>query len=94
MHLGLNRGNDVSCDFVLKVEDIGQLAVIAFRPDVPAGGAVDQQRRHSDPVAGFTDTAFQHVPHTQLVGHPLHINVLAFVGKGRVPGDDEEPGRA
>ena len=59
-------------------------AVIAFRPDVPASGAVDQLCRHPDPVASPADTALKHISDTQFVRDPLYGDVPAFVGKGRV----------
>ena len=57
-----------------------------------ASRRVDQL--HGDPylLVGFLHTPFQHVAHAHLFADVLHLHRLAFVGEGRVAGDDKETG--
>ena len=57
-----------------------------------AGRGVDQLRGDPHLLVGFLHTAFQHVAHAHLLPHVLHLHRLAFVGEGRVAGDDKEAG--
>ena len=41
-YLGLNRSGDAARDLVLQVEDVDQLAVEAFGPDVIAGQSFNE----------------------------------------------------
>jgi hypothetical protein len=45
-------------------------------------------------LAGFANTAFEHIAHAQFVRHLLHVNGLALVREARITGDDEEPRQA
>ena len=90
--LQLQRGHDLLHDLILQGKDVLQRSVILLGPHVVAGGGVDQLR--SDPylLVGFLHTAFQHVAHPHLVADVLHFHRLAFVGEGRIAGDDKQTG--
>src|SRR5215469_5063262 len=61
-------------DFVLHHEDVGEIAIVALRPDVLAGLGLDQLRRDADAVARFAETAFQDITHPQFAPDLLHID--------------------
>ena len=84
--------DDPRPDLVLKVEDVGRIAVVAFRPEVDAGLGVDQLGVDADAPAGLAHAALDHVAHAELAGHLAHVERLALVGEGRIAGDDQEPG--
>ena len=69
-----------------------QRPVIALGPQVTAGGGIDQLRRDPHLVVSLAHTAFQHIPHAQLLAHVLHLHRFAFVGEGRVASDDKQAG--
>ena len=57
-----------------------------------AGGGIDQLGGDPHPVVGLAHTAFQHIPHAQLLAHVLYLHRFALVGEGRVAGDDKQAG--
>ena len=69
-----------------------QRTVVALGPQVTAGGGIDQLRGDPHLVVSLAHAAFQHIPHPQLLAHVLHLHRLAFVGEGRVAGDDKQAG--
>src|ERR1700731_4487818 len=69
-----------------------QSPVVAVGPDVIPRFSFDELRSDTDPIAGLTYAAFEHITHTQLASHLLHIDRLTLVGKGGVPGDNEQRG--
>jgi hypothetical protein len=46
-------------DFILNIENILKLAVVALRPEVIPVGHVDELGRHAKPVPGFADASFE-----------------------------------
>ena len=52
--------DDVRRDFVLYGEDVGQLAVIAFGPNMVAGHGFNELSRNPQPLPGFSHAAFQY----------------------------------
>ena len=78
-------------DLVLDREDVGQVAVEAVGPDVPAVLAADQLPGDPHPRAGLADAALQHEAHAELLAHLLHVDGLALVRERGVAGDDEQP---
>ena len=92
--LQLQRRHDLLHDLILQGEDVLQWAVVALGPQVTAGGGVDQLRGDPHLLVRFLHAAFQHVAHAHLFPHVLHLHRFAFVGEGRVAGDDKETGDA
>ena len=52
-------------DVVLNGENVVERAIVALRPHLGAGGAVDQPGGDPDPVAGAADATLQHVADLQ-----------------------------
>jgi len=76
-------GNASLGDLVLHCKDVGEIAVVALGPDMVADLGLDQLRSDADPIAGFTQAAFEHISHTQLASDLFHIDREASVGQGR-----------
>jgi hypothetical protein len=70
--LDLRRdGTDhVAGDLFLQVEDVFEIPVISFRPDVVSGLAVDELRGDPYPLAGSADAAFEDIADAKLLGDP------------------------
>ena len=83
-------GDDGRGHLVLDGEDVLEVAVVSFRPEVVSGGAVDELGGDADPVARLAHAAFEHVAHAELPGDGAHVHGLALVGERGVAGDDEE----
>jgi hypothetical protein len=64
----LQRADDRTGDLVLKVEYVLEVAIVALRPEVKAGGGIDQLRIDPNPVRRAPDAAFEHVADPQVVG--------------------------
>jgi hypothetical protein len=90
----LDDPGDGGGNLVLQVEHVFQGAVEAVGPEMRADFRVDQLRSDADPAAAFADRAFQHIADAEFPPDPLHIDRLALVGEGAVPGDHEEPADA
>jgi hypothetical protein len=79
-------------DLVLEVEHIVQIRFVTVGPDVGRGLGVNQLPIYTDTVPGPADAALEHIADTQFLSHPADIDCQALVAKGRVAGDDEQPG--
>ncbi len=79
-------------DVVLDRENIGQITVVAFGPEMSAAQSIDQLGCDANPVAGFANAAFQGEPDTEFTAYVGNIERLALIGKGRVARDDEQCG--
>ncbi len=55
--LGLERARDVERDLRLDREDVGELAVVGLRPEVPVGCGVDELGDDPHAASGASDTA-------------------------------------
>jgi hypothetical protein len=56
------------CDVALDREDVGQLAIVNFRPEMRISERIDQLHIDADLIVRFLDTAFQDVENSQLLG--------------------------
>src|SRR5215471_7503898 len=81
-------------DIVLHREDVGEIAVIAFSPDVLAGLRLDELPSDTDAIACFTQAAFEDVAHPELAPDLLHVDRTALVGEAGVSRDDKQRGIA
>jgi hypothetical protein len=68
----------------------GEVAVEAFRPQVPAALGVDELGGDAHAVAGFADAAFEHEAYAEVAPDLLYFDQAALVGEGGVAGDDEQ----
>ena len=75
---------------VLNGENVGELAVEPFRPQVPAGGRVDELGRDPHPIARFAHAAFEDVTHAEALTDLGDMDVLALEGERRISRDDEQ----
>lgn len=66
---------------MLNREDVGQLPLIGFRPDVIAIVAVDQLSGHFQAIPGFPNASFEEVFHSQFVGNRPHVSFFCFEGE-------------
>ena len=87
----LERGDDLGGHLVLDGKDVGEVAVVALRPEVPAGIGIDQLRRDPHPVAGAADAALEHGADAEFASDGADIDVLALVDEARVARDDHQP---
>ena len=71
--------DDALGDFVLKSEDVVELAIVALRPDMAIGGAVDQLSGNTDLVGCLADAAFDNIPHAKLFRGFFDVNVRPLV---------------
>ena len=81
-------------DLVLHRENVAELAVVAFGPMVAAAYRVDELRGDAQALALTAHAAFEDVADTKLPANQADVGVLAFVLKGRVARDDEQPANA
>src|SRR5207302_10522689 len=88
------RGDDRSRHLVLDGEDILQLAVVAFGPDVPIGLRIDQLHGNADAIADLAHAPFEDVFDAELARDLLHLYGFALVHEGRVARDDEKVAEA
>src|SRR5215831_13753437 len=77
----LHRGDDGLSNLVLHGEHIDKTAVVAFRPDMAAGGSIIKLRRDAHAVAAFAHAALEHVTDAELFGDLLHVDGLTLVDK-------------
>ena len=91
IELRLDRRDDGLGDLVLHGEHVGEVAVVAFRPDVAAAGNVDELRGDAHTVAALAHAALDDVADAEFLGDLPHVHGLALVGKGRVARNHEEP---
>jgi hypothetical protein len=89
--LRLDRRDDGLRDLVLDREHIGKITVVAFRPDMAAGGHVVELRRDAHALAQFAHAALEHIADAEFLGDLLDVNGLALVGERGIAGDHEEP---
>src|SRR5215467_252455 len=88
---GLDDAGDARSDLVLKIENIFQWPVEAIGPQMRSGARVDQLSGDADSTSALAHRALEHVTDTKFAADPLHIDVLALVGEGRIAGDYEQP---
>ena len=72
--LDLELLDDRVGDLVLDGEDVGQVAVVAVGPDVPAGLAVDELAVDPHLRAGLADAALQHELDVEFLADVLHLD--------------------
>src|SRR5215510_9933942 len=75
---------------VLNRENVLNQAVIALGPAVSPSSGVDQLRRDTNFVAGASDTAFQHIAHSEFASDLPHVYCSALVLEAGVAGDDKQ----
>ncbi len=92
--LGLDGADHGLGDLVLDREYVPELPVIAFRPQVVAGCAVDQLGGYAHPLSNLAHAAFEDVVNAKLLGDAAYVGRFPLIGEARIAGDDEEPADA
>ena len=78
------RLHDPVGDFVLHGEHVGEVPIVALRPQMPAGLAVDQLCDDPDAPARLADAPLQHVAYAQLFAQLLQLHGRTLVGERRI----------
>src|SRR6185437_7741205 len=91
VELRFDRGDDRLRDLVLNPEDVGDAAIIVFRPEMAAGGDVVELGGDAYAVATLAHAALDDIADAEFFGDLLHMDGLALVDERRVARDDEEP---
>src|SRR5262245_65609471 len=78
---GCDRASEAAGDLVLYGKDVGQIAVVAIRPQMMPGRRLDQLRGDADAIAGPPHAAFDHVAHAEFATHSGHIHTRTLVSK-------------
>jgi hypothetical protein len=73
------RLDDGLRDLVLQREDVVQVPIVALRPDVPVGGAVDELRGYPHAAACLAYAALEHVADPEFASDLRHVDVAALV---------------
>src|SRR5438552_1840820 len=66
-NFGVKLLSDFLCDLTLDCEDVVQVAIVLFRPDMGVGASVDQLRIDMKPAAGLACATLQHVRYAKRV---------------------------
>ena len=77
-------------DFVLNREDVFEVAVVLFRPDMMAGFRIDQLSGHANPAACLANTAFDDISRAEYFADLPYVGRAAFEGEGRISRDHRE----
>jgi signal transduction histidine kinase len=77
---------------VLKLEDVGEIPVIALRPKMPAGCGVNELGGDADAVAGAADRPFEHRCDTEFAPNDPDVRTLVLVSEARVARDHHKSG--
>ncbi len=85
-----DRGRDAVGDFVLNVEDVCQLTIKAFGPDMVARLRVDQLSCDPQALPRLAYASFKDVSGPQLFSNLFDAQLLALKREGGVAGDDWE----
>src|SRR5690242_8691617 len=71
---------------VLKIEDVGELAIEAVGPQMSAGG-IDELPSDAHPAGRLAYAAFEYIADPEVTSDLAHIDGSAFVGECRIPRD-------
>src|ERR1035441_2082382 len=83
----LQSFRDRLADFVLNSEHVGHVAVEALRPQMSAGGGVDQLRSDAQTIARAAHAAFEHMAHAERFGDLADVLLLAAERERRSAGN-------
>ena len=91
IELRLDRRDHGLGDFVLHGEHVGEIAVVALRPEVTAGGDVDELGGDAHMVAVLAHAAFDDIADAELLADLLVMDGFALVDERGIPRDHIEP---
>jgi len=84
------RADDASGDVVLHAEDILDLGVVRFGPDLPPGRGINQLGADANAIAGAANAALDQIPRVELAPDLGRREVPAPELKARRFGDDQQ----
>jgi hypothetical protein len=87
----LKRAGDGRRDLILHRKNVGQLAVVALRPEMAAVGGRDQLRGDADAAPGPPHAAFQDRRHSQSFGNLANVQLFTAKRKRRRPSNHLQP---
>src|SRR4029077_4474090 len=87
----LDRGGDTRGDVVLHCEDVGQIPVVTLRPEMGAGGCVDELAADAHPLPGPAHAPLKDIADAKVAANLLEVDRFSFVGECGIAGDDEKP---
>src|SRR5439155_19460816 len=85
------RFDDPLRHLVLKSEYVSEVAIVTFRPQMSAGGCINELGCDPDTAAGTADRSFEHRHHTELAPHCPNVGTLVLVSKARITRNYHEP---
>ncbi len=91
IELRLDCGDDGLGNLVLHREDVGQVAVVALRPNMASGGDIVELHCDAHSVAAPAHAALNNVADAEFRRDLFHMDGFVFVHEGRVACDHEEP---
>src|SRR5689334_2340235 len=90
-HIRFDGADNLLGDFVLQGEDVVQLPVVPFDPDVRTTFCVDQLRNKAYPRSGSSDAAFENITHAEFAADLLRVGFAVLINKARIARDNEKP---
>src|SRR5829696_6903055 len=87
----LDRGGHARGDLVLNPENVGQLAIVTFRPKMGAGSGFDELGGDAHPLPCLAHATLEHVSNVEFALHLVQVDGPSFVSKCRITGNDEKP---
>src|SRR5262245_1406482 len=88
---GVYGNHDPFGNLVLNKEDIPDIAVITFDPNVPISLSVDQLRRNTNAAPCSPHRALEYVAGTEFLSARLYTNGSTFEGECRIALDNQKP---
>jgi hypothetical protein len=85
IELRLDCGDDGLGDLVLHCENVGEIAVVALRQNVAAGGDIVKLRCDAHSIAALANAALDHIADAELLGDLLHVDVRYWQPEARGP---------
>src|SRR5205085_11940367 len=76
---------------VLQIEDVLQRPIEMFRPEVNAGGSLDELAGDTHAVRRPAIAAFEHIAHAELAADLANVDSPVLESKARVTRDHEQP---
>ena len=87
--LDLQGHGDRLCDFILNLEDVGDVPVVTLGPKVGTRPTVHQLRGDAHAVSRTPNTAFEHMAHAEVPRNYLYAHGAPLIHERRTPRDNE-----
>ena len=84
VELRLNGSHNLFSDCVLYREDVAELLVVPFGPNVVAGHGIKELGGYTRAGTDFAHAAFKDIAHPKLARHPFDVDLLTPVGECRI----------